>query len=42
LVHNEALPIVFIGDTFNRVVFRTQGYTIGIGNQLKQTIAKLK
>lgn len=42
LVHNNALPIVFIGDTFNRVVFRTQGYTIGIGTQLRQTIAKLK
>ena len=41
LTHSKDLPIVFIGDTFNRVVFKTQGYTIGIGEQLKQTIGKL-
>ena len=41
LTHSKELPVVFIGDTFNRVVFKTQGYTIGIGEQLKQTIGKL-
>ena len=41
LTHHKELPIVIIGDTFNRVVFKTQGYTIGLGEQLKQTIAKL-
>ena len=41
LTHNQELPVVIIGDTFNRVVFKTQGYTIGLGEQLKQTIAKL-
>lgn len=41
LTHSKELPIVIIGDTFNRVVFKTQGYTIGLGEQLKQTIGKL-
>lgn len=31
------LPIFFIADTFNRVVFSSQGYTIGLGEQLKNT-----
>ena len=32
------LPIVLIADTFNRVVFASQGYTIGLGEQLLKTI----
>lgn len=28
------LPIILIADTFNRVVFASQGYTIGIGDRL--------
>lgn len=35
-------PIFVIADTFNRVVFLTQGYTIGLGEQLIDTIHKLK
>lgn len=42
IVDTEELPVVLIGDTFNRVVFRTQGYTIGLGEQIKQTVGKLK
>ena len=42
LVETEDLPIVMIGDTFNRVVFKSQGYTIGMGEQLKQVIGKIK
>ncbi|MCQ2266503.1 MAG: transglutaminase domain-containing protein [Bacteroidaceae bacterium] len=41
LVKTEELPIVFIGDTFNRVVFCSQGYTIGMGEKIIQTISKL-
>lgn len=41
LLHSNALPVVIVADTFNRVVFRTQGYTIGIGDQLVQTVAAL-
>lgn len=41
LVKTEELPIVIIGDTFNRVVFCSQGYTIGIGEKIIQTISKL-
>lgn len=32
------LPIFIIGDTFNRVVFQIDGYTIGTGEQLVKTI----
>lgn len=37
--HN--LPIFLIADTFNRVVFVSQGYTIGLGEQLMKVIHKL-
>ena len=32
------LPMFIIADTFNRVVFVSQGYTIGLGEQLMKTI----
>ncbi len=32
------LPRFIIGDTFNRVVFESHGYTIGLGDQLLKTI----
>ena len=32
------LPILLIADTFNRVVFESHGYTIGMGDQLLNTI----
>ena len=35
------LPIFIIADTFNRVVFSQQGYTIGLGEQLQKVIQKL-
>ena len=35
------LPIFIIADTFNRVVFASQGYTIGLGEQLYNTLNKL-
>ena len=36
-----ALPRVMIADTFNRVFFKTEGYTIGLGDQLLGAAAKL-
>lgn len=30
-----------LADTFNRVFFTTEGYTIGLGDQLVTAIAKL-
>ena len=39
--NNGELPIFIIADTFNRVVFSSQGYTIGIGEQMKKTITSL-
>lgn len=41
LTKTQELPLVVIADTFNRIVFASQGYTIGIGEQLKKTIGKL-
>ena len=41
LKHKESLPIFIIADTFNRVVFVSQGYTIGLGEQLMRTIKGL-
>ena len=38
---NANLPVFIIADTFNRVVFVSQGYTIGLGEQLQQVISKL-
>lgn len=41
LANSFQLPIFIIADTFNRVVFVSQGYTIGLGEQLINTIKKL-
>ena len=38
---NGQLPIFLIADTFNRVVFCKQGYTIGLGEQMQWTIKKI-
>ena len=35
------LPLVILADTFNRVYFLSEGYTIGLGDQLAATVAKL-
>ena len=32
------MPVFIVGDTFNRVVFESHGYTIGLGEQLLKTI----
>lgn len=34
-------PIVVVADTFNRVVYTVQGYTIGIGDRLAETLREL-
>lgn len=36
------LPVFIIADTFNRVVFISQGYTIGLGRQLRRVITALE
>lgn len=41
LTSSTEMPVIVLGDTFNRVVFMTQGYTIGIGEQIKQALQKL-
>jgi hypothetical protein len=41
LEDNKRLPVFVIADTFGRVVFVSQGYTIGLGEQLLNVIRKL-
>lgn len=41
LKSGRTLPVFIIGDTFNRVVFVSQGYTIGLGEQLIRTVRGL-
>lgn len=36
------LPLIVIADSFGRVVFVQEGYTIGIGDQIVATLPKLK
>ena len=41
LKNANLLPIFTISDTFNRVVYLSQGYTIGIGEQMESVIKRL-
>lgn len=41
LQSDKLLPIFIIADTFNRVVFSSQGYTIGLGDQMVKVIQNL-
>ncbi len=41
LANSSTLPMVIIADTFNRVVFVSQGYTIGLGEQMLAVANKL-
>lgn len=36
------MPLFVIADTFNRVVFLNEGYTIGLGNQILDTLSRIK
>ena len=38
----STLPVFIIYDTFNRVAFIQQGYTIHLGEQLLKVITQLK
>jgi len=42
LADSKELPVIIIGDTFNRVVFVLSGYTIGLGQKLLDTLNRLK
>jgi transglutaminase-like putative cysteine protease len=41
LPSTATLPIFIVADTFNRVLFVSQGYTIGLGEQLVSLLRKL-
>lgn len=41
LQDDSHLPIFIIADTFNRIVFTSSGYTIGLGEQLVKVAEKL-
>lgn len=42
LNNEKQLPMFIIADTFNRVVFVSQGYTIGLGEQMQGVFNKLQ
>ncbi|MBQ8501640.1 MAG: transglutaminase domain-containing protein [Bacteroides sp.] len=39
---NTTRPVILVADTFNRVVFLSQGYSIGLGEQLVKVIHQLE
>ena len=41
LTKTSERPLLIVADTFNRVVFCSQGYTIGIGSRLLKTLSQL-
>ena len=41
LMNEKQMPMFIIADTFNRVVFVSQGYTIGLGEQIQGVFKKL-
>jgi hypothetical protein len=40
-LQSSSLPVFLVCDTFNRVVFVSQGYTIGLGEQLMKVVRQL-
>lgn len=38
---SRALPVIVVADTFNRVVFNTNGYTIGVADRLTDTLHRI-
>ncbi len=40
-LENPNRPLILVADTFNRVVFVSQGYSIGLGEQLVKVLKKL-
>ena len=41
LENETQLPLFILADTFNRVMFYSQGYTIGLGEQFNKVINNL-
>gem|GEM_PF-1594344 len=37
----DTYPVLIVADTFNRVVFRSDGYSIGLGDRLSDIVSKL-
>ena len=40
-LQNPTYPIILVANTFNRVVFMSQGYSIGLGEQLAKVVKQL-
>ncbi len=40
-LENPNRPVILVADTFNRVVFMSQGYSIGLGEQLYKVVQQL-
>ena len=42
VIRRGELPLIIVGDTFNRVVFASQGYRIALGEQLVKVISQIQ
>ena len=40
-LENNGRPVIIVADTFNRIVFISQGYSIGLGERLSKIINQL-
>ena len=40
-LENNGRPVIIVADTFNRIVFISQGYSIGLGERLTKIISQL-
>jgi len=40
-LQSPTYPIIIVADTFNRIVFLSEGYSIGLGEQLVKVINQL-
>lgn len=38
----NSLPVIIVGDTFNRVIFHSEGYLPGLGHRLTDIVSRLK
>ena len=38
----NSLPVIVVGDTFNRVIFHSEGYLPGLGHRLTDIVSRLK
>ena len=41
-IGSDSLPLVILADSFNRMFFRSEGYTVGLGEQISVAVSRLQ